>query len=500
MRIPAGPWLPDRPNLENGGLPAVRNVLPDVGFYRPLPSFQAINESTLAADPRGLFVFRRSATEWILVYGGGTKLYNITSRTAAPTDISRGGGVYLMDPGDRWRGLQFGTSVLLTNYRDRVQVLDATNPTTFDDLGGTDPGTDGEILPPRAKYIANVRGRVVLGYTYDPIDEEQASRVWWHGFTNGLPDLETWVSSLETGADFQDVVDLGPITGLTGGEFGTILCESGIARMTAGGPFTFQIENVSNEIGCTLPESVIRYGRFTYFYSRQGWQVFDGSGTTPIGKDRMDRWFTSDFDVDQAAKMWAAPVGDIDGTIAWIYCGAGNAGVPNRMLLFNTVSGLWAPADIDLEILAPTVTFGGDLDDETDERWDDLDTFDGDLDDPALWSRVLRLGGVRSGALKALVGAPVSAVFQSPEFEMAPGWRTMLKLVTTLRQQGTVGIEIGRRQRPGGTIEWTGSYTEAEDGVVRCREFGRYHTVRATLTDWQDFQGWFVEAVRAGRR
>lgn len=496
MRIPAGAWMPDRPSLTNGGLPVVRNCIADNGFYRPLNSFQKINANTLAADPRGMFVFRRGSSGWLLVYGGGTKLYEIASRTVAPTDISRDAGTYTMNPGDRWRGLQFGNSALLTNWSEPIQVIDTTNPTAFADLGSTDTDL---MLPPRAKYIANVRGRVMVGYTYDSVDAEQSARVWWHGFTNGLPDLEAWTPGQAT-ADFQDVAGIGPITGLTGGEFGTILGEDGIARVTLGGSFTFQIETVSDNIGCVLPESVQRYGNATFFFSREGWQVFNGAGTTPIGNGRIDRWFANDFDVDHSTKMWAAPVSDINGTLAWIYCGAGHNDVPNRMLTFNTKSGLWSQADIDLEMLAPTVTFGGDLDDEADDRWDDLDTFDGDLDDPALWSRLVRLGGVRSGSLEAMTGSPLAAVFQSPEFEMAPGWRSMLKLVTTLRGSGTVGTEIGRREQPGESPTWTGSYAEQDDGVVRCREFARYHTLRSTLTDWSDFQGWDIEGVKAGRR
>lgn len=495
MRIPAGAWLPDRPSLTNGGLPVVRNCIADNGFYRPMNSFQQINENTLAADPRGMFAFRRDASTWLLLYGGGTKIYEIASRTTAPVDRSRDAGTYTMNPGDRWRGLQFGNSALITNWSEPIQIIDTINPTAFADLGSTDV-----MLPPRARYIANVRGRVMVGYTYDPVDEEQPSRVWWHGFTNGLPDLEAWASSQETTADFQDITGLGPITGLTGGEFGTVLCENGISRVVPGGSFTFQFDTVSDNVGCTIPASVIRYGAATFFFSREGWQVFNGAGTTPIGNGRIDRWFANDFDVDHADKMWAAPVGGIDGTIAWIYCGAGNAGVPNRMLTFNTKSGLWSWADVDLEMMAPTVTFGGDLDDEDDERWDDLDAFAGDLDDPALWSRLVRIGGVRDGSLQALTGTPVSAVFQSPEFEMAPGYQSALNKIVTLRTSGAVGTEIGKREHPSTTPVWTGSYGEEDDGVVRCREPAKFHTVRATLTDWSDFQGWDVDGVRMGGR
>jgi hypothetical protein len=493
MIIPAGPWLPDLPDFGNPGLPVVRNCLPDAGFYRPFRGFAEIAEITLAANPRGLFVFRRGSQAWVLVYGGGSRLYEIASRTLAPSDISRGGGTYLMNPGDRWRGLQFGNAAILTNYADVIQTLDTNSTGSFANLGGN---------PPRAKYIANVRGRVMLAYTNDPVDGELPTRIWWHGFTNGLPDLTAWAPSLETTADFQQIVDLGPITGLTGGEFGTVLCEEGIARVTSGGPFTFQVENVSSSIGCTLPESVIRYGRFTYFYGREGWQAFDGMAPTPIGKGKIDRWFARDMDFEQSAKMWAAPVGDIDGTLGWLYCGAGHNGRPNRMLCLNALTREWSVVDIDLDLIAPTVTFGGDLDDVTDVRWADLDAFTGDMDDPALWARNLRLGGLLDNKLRAQVGTALDAVFQSPEIEMVRGGRMMLNRVATLRGQGTATVEVARRERPGGPVQWTAPYAEQGDGVMRCRERGRYHAVRSTLAAWDNFQGWDVDgaAVAAGGR
>lgn len=500
MRIAAAPWQPDAPAYESTGLPFVRNAIADRGFYRPVRGLSQLTSTGMPADPRGMFCFRRAGIDWLNMIAAGADIYRIQDATTAPINVSRGGGPYLMQPLDRWRGLQFGHTAILTNFRDRVQAYDTRSLGQFYDLGYDISDSDPLWPPPRAKYIANVRGRVVLAYTADDVDGEMPNRIWWHGFTGGLPDLDAWEPSLATGADFNQIVDIGNITGMTGGEFGTVLCEDGIARMTTGGPAIYQIENVSGEIGCNLPESVIRYGAVTYFWSRQGWMAFNGGEVRPIGAGKIDRWFANDMDFDAAHRMWPAPVDEGNGSIGWLYCGAGHAGMPNRMLIYASTIGEWTVADISAEIVGPFMTFGGDLDDVADMRWLDMDAFDGDLDDPALWSRHLRTVAVRDGFLMAQIGGPLPGIFQSREFEMTPGRRSTLRLVTVNREQGASSTEIGWRDQMSKGASWTSGFPEQGDGRVRCREKGRYHSLRTTLTDWRTFSGWDVEGVGAGLR
>ena len=59
---------------------------------------------------------------------------------------------------------------------------------------------------PKAKYLAQVRDFTVVGNTIDPIDGAQAYRIWWHGFTNGLPNPRNW---LDGQSDFATINDIG---------------------------------------------------------------------------------------------------------------------------------------------------------------------------------------------------------------------------------------------------------------------------------------------------
>jgi len=107
-----------------------------------------------------------------------------------------------------------------------------------------------------------------------------------------INDSTDWTAGAASQSDFQDIPDGGDIRGMTGGEFGLVLMEKSVVRMTyIGAPLFFQFDTLTRSLGCYEARSVVQYGAMTFFLSDDGFYVCDGQQVKPIGAERVDDWF-----------------------------------------------------------------------------------------------------------------------------------------------------------------------------------------------------------------
>jgi hypothetical protein len=107
-----------------------------------------------------------------------------------------------------------------------------------------------------------------------------------------LNDETSWTDSATTQSDFQEIPDGGTIVGITGGEFGLILMDRSIHRMSyVGSPLVFQFDNITRNLGCYEANSVIQYQGLTFFLSDDGFYSCDGQTVKSIGGEKVDRYF-----------------------------------------------------------------------------------------------------------------------------------------------------------------------------------------------------------------
>ena len=110
--IKFGEWLPDQPDLENKGVTVATNVIPAFEGYRSLSSLG--NVSNQATNILKNIFSAKDNSGNVKVFAGDTgKLYEFNAGTSNLDDISKGGGYSLTDS-ERWRFVQFGTSVILS--------------------------------------------------------------------------------------------------------------------------------------------------------------------------------------------------------------------------------------------------------------------------------------------------------------------------------------------------------------------------------------------------
>jgi hypothetical protein len=202
-------WLPDQPGVV-GALTNARNVFPKAVGYGPFPEEE---DYSLAAseDLNNIAAGIDSGGSTRIFAGSNTKLFLLDSADLSLDDVS--GTTYTSS--DRWRFVQFGDYMIATNGQDRVQYADMSSTTiSFADI---------DASAPTARFLTVVRDFVVVGNTNTAPNE-----VVWSGINNP----NTWGNTSITQSDNQVVPDGGEVRGITGGEFGLILLERSVIRMS----------------------------------------------------------------------------------------------------------------------------------------------------------------------------------------------------------------------------------------------------------------------------
>lgn len=331
-----GDFKPDVSDYEAASSRNILNAFPQGDGYGPVRS-QSEMGSALAAACRGAFFAIKSDGSIKIFAGTSTKLYTLNNTTYAWSDVSKGASTYsALSSNHVWQFRQFNNYVIAVQQNAAPQVFDLTSSSAFDDLGGS---------PPNAAYIEIVGRFVVLSglasYPY---------RIQW----SGLNATTTWTSGVNS-SDYQDFSDGGIVRGVAGGENGIVFQDQVIRRMTyvPGSPLIFQFDRVSQDKGLAAPYSIIRAGERVFFYSTQGFGVIDpGSLPTPIGRERVDRWFgsnanTSDYGLFQGA---ADPRSS---RVYWSFRStSGATGLFDRLLGYDYVLDKWFLISATGEVIA----------------------------------------------------------------------------------------------------------------------------------------------------
>lgn len=278
-----GSFTPDTIDYETATPKQILNVVPRADGYGPFPSVSAYT-SALPAACRGGFYALKSDGTVITFAGTSTKLYQLNNTDFSWTDVSKAAGTYsALSAAAQWQFAQTGNLVWATQANAPLQVFDLSSSTAF---------ADGAGSPPQAAYISVVgRFLVLSGLLANPY------RIQWSGL-NSFNASASWTSGTNS-SDYQDFPDGGIVRGVAGGEYGVIFQDQAIRRMSyvPGAPYIFQIDRISQDKGLYAPYSIIRAGERVFFYSTQGFQKMEPGGVPePIGREKVDRTFSLDFD------------------------------------------------------------------------------------------------------------------------------------------------------------------------------------------------------------
>jgi len=483
MRVLFGNLQTDQPDLLNGELEEAENCIPYAQSYGPFYDATPYSGS-LSATCVGA-VSTRDTTGNVFTFAGTPKqLYREASGTIS--NVSRTATYTTADDG-YWEFTTFGNTHLAVNGIDALQVYTLGTSSQFLDASAS-------ASAPVAKHIATVRDFAVLGNL-----GTGANRTQWSRINNPLrygPDARYQ-------SDFQDLAGAEQnIQRITGGDFGTILTDNSVWRMTyVGSPLVFRFDEVAPGIGCAAPGSVARFQNLTFFLSHSGFYVFDGASATPIGQEQIDDTFIADFNASFRHRV-SAIIDTINKLYLISYPSVNSpSGTPDKMLAYGWQSRRWTKVSEEMFFLFNHITGGSDLDSIT----ANVDTLAYSLDSP-IWQGGLRgVGCVNtSNRIARFEGDEKAARFTTGEGQLIADSRAFIRNIRPL-VQGTVGnisATVGQRDLLTNAVVW-GSASNMNTTIGDCpvRSNARYHRFRIDVTGgFQRVMGIDIDFTREGRR
>lgn len=473
--IPIGEFRPDLPAFENGGATVALNVVPTTTSYRPLGRLEAYSAG-LTGRCQGAFATRDSNGVVHNFAGDANGLYVLNGQSWSDATRSSGGPYATPEEG-AWRFAQFGKLVIAMNGVDAPQKWLLGTSSRFEALGGS---------PPVARVAAVVRDFLVMGRV-----SGYANRVQW----SAIDDAEDWSASATTQADSQDLPDGGWVQGLVGGEYGTVLQERSIKRMTyVGAPVIFQFDEIARNRGSVAEGSIAHFDSTIFFLDTDGfYALVDGRQVMPIGDQKVDKTFWRRVNQSHLHRITSA-IDPISKLYVLSYPGQDSAnGMPNRLLIYNWTSGRWSEGEVEAEIVYRSLSGASHNLDSLDSVSASLDALGFSLDSRIWAGGVALLSAFDTNHRLALfTGATLPATVETSEVQLFPGRRALVSSVRPVVEGGSPNVRVGTRNRTVDPVAWSAQSDMNPQGECPVRSAGRYHRARLSLgagETWEHLQG-----------
>lgn len=501
LTLPMGEYLPDLPDYNNPGSDTVLNVVPKTPTsYGPVQA-PVVYSDALDDRCQGAAAFIDTDGNVSMFAGDAHKLYQLSSGGTTWTDVS---GVSYSTPSDgQWKFEYYNGFVTATNYIDPIQVFQLGVSLTFSDLAAA---------APTAKYMAFVKGFLAVAFTNDPSSNVQPQRVWWPG----VNDPTNWptpggTSAAQVQSSYNDIFgSQGSITGIVGNlgnADAAVFFQHAVWRMIySGPPQVFDFFPAEGVRGCPAPNSIVQYSNLCYYLGEDGFYVFDGMSSKPIGANKVDNTFYNDLDQAYFDRIIGA-VDPINKQILWAYPGDGNSGGnPNKILIYNWQLDKWSLITlITGEVFARLMTIGYTLDELYTVLGYLIDDVPASLDSPLWTGGKVQLGMFDTNhKLNFFTGQNLAATVDTSESQLFNGKKARIKNARPIVDGPvTPSVTIGYRDLQTQDVNYTSAIPMNALGTSPVRTSGRYIRGRITLpanSDFNNITGLELEATEAGIR
>jgi len=473
-----GEWMPDQPSI-SGALVDAKNVVSQAIGYGPFPT--AATFSAAASENLTTLVAGKTPVNATKLFAAGsTKIFDV-SGVGALTNVSKTGGYTPNASNDRFRFTQFGNVIIGTNNSDPIQSFTLGTSTAFADLAAG---------APRCKFLTVVRDFVVTAFTTESSTVYPA-RVRW----SGINDETTWGSSQVTQADFQDIPDGGQIVGIRGGEFGIVLMEKGISRMSyIGTPFIFQFDNISRGKGCIAAGSIAQVQGVTFFLSDDGFYMCDGQNVTAIGSEKVDRWFFSNADESGFDSMSAA-IDPVRKLVIWNFK---TTFAQRQLIIYNFNTKKWTYGNAGTDFISDASTSATTLE-GLDSISNSIDALTVSLDSILYMGGKYFLGGTSGAYVVTYNGANATANIVTGDVNA--GGRSVVTLARPLVDGGSATVSVASRTLLSEQPSFGTAVAADSENRVSLRSNGNYHQFQVIPTgQWKTAVGLDVELQGQGVR
>ena len=454
-RITFGEWMPDQSGI-SGSLTDAKNVVSQVIGYGPFPTPVSFS-SAAAENLTSLYAAKAPDSNTYFFAAGLSKIYTV-SGSGTLTQVNTG---LTTGANDRVRFTQFGKSVIICNNAEKLKSWVLGTSTTFAEVAAT---------APIAKFITVVRDFVVCANTLETT--QQQYRVRW----SAINDETDWVENVNTQSDYQDIPDGGQIMGIRGGEFGLVLLERSIHRMTyVGTPFIFQFDNISRNKGCMVSGSVAQYQGITFFLSDDGFYMCDGQQVVPIGAEKVDRFFLSDASESDYPTMSAA-IDPVRKLVIWNYK---SVDATRKLMIYNFQTKKWTYGDANTDYLGEASSGASTLE-ELDSISGSIDALTTSLDSLLYIGGKYFLGGTYGTRVYSFTGANLTGSIATGDIDV--GANSVVTLARPIVDNGSGSLSVASRTLLNQSVTYGTSTAADSENRVSLRSAGRYHRLKLVPT------------------
>ena len=474
MKLIAGDFLPDLPDFGTPGLNKATNLYPSTYGYRPVGEFLPYT-GALPGICRGASAFVAPSGRVVFIAGTADKLYR--QDDLAWVEIGSG---YSLSDDDRWRFVQFGTLAIASNFTDPPVKIDLEADTVAP-LGGS---------PPNMQAMAVVNNFVVGTQTNGSV-----SQVAW----SAENDAEYWTYASRK-SDYNDFPDGGEVTGIVGGEIGLILQRTAVLRMAyVGGNVLFRFDKISSNIGCASVHSVAQHGELAFWYSDNGFMMWDGASIRPIGFERVNKSFSTGQGMLNFNTMSTAIDGEKN-TVVW------STGL--QMWIYNWVLDKWSTIRHRAEIITTRLTDAPSLDEQDDVVGAPDDNLDADglitLDAVRFRAGDPQFFVFTDNELGTFAGDNKEAVMAGRMQELTEGMDAHIISARPMTDATDgITVRLDAAQRLGDTPRRRDFTNLRASGEMPVRQRGRFVKSWVTIAegqDWTYLQGLDIDLRASGRR
>jgi hypothetical protein len=479
--LPCGQWLPDQPSYKNPGCSIANNVVPvTASTFAPMPAFGVAATTALDSKPLAAFSARDGEGNAALYAGTASKLYSGLAVTAPNfADKTRLSGDYTAAS---WGFAAFNGNVYAVNGVDPMQTVQIATTSRFADVGGG---------APTGKILAVVQpGFLVVGNINDPTVGIQPQGLRWSALgdassATGWPAIGS-TDAIAVQSDWQNITgDHGNLTGIAPDLptcAAAVFFENAIYQMNyTGDQFIFTFTPVAKAMGTGAPASIVQRNQTVYYLGSDGFYAFDGTVSYSISANRVSRFFFERCDPNYLPQV-SGFVDPATGLIFWAYATSGsNNGVPNRMLVYNTVTDRWSNI-MDFRGYCPFLgrSLGISLD-QIDGLGYTIDDIPFSLDDRHLAGGLNVLAGFSPDfKLGYFAGAPMDWAVETVEAQLARPRRARLGYVRPIVEGGIPQVAAAARDDLRRLPTFGNSISPNSAGVCPVRVEGRYHRLKLT--------------------
>jgi|2_EtaG_2_1085320.scaffolds.fasta_scaffold17957_2 hypothetical protein len=464
--IKFGEWLPDMPEIDNPGCVNVSNVIPfGPGGYKPFKDFSA--HSTTATTARVLGAVSASGTSGAVrsFCGDTSKLYYLDG-----TVWTSGGSGFTLGNDENWNFLKApnADTMLACAGSEDVQAIGMVGDNTF-------AAYFTSTLKPKPKYMAQV-GSFLMLLNVDEGGTVYPDRVRWSSITDPA-DMDA------SSANQSDAEDLGGEYGhgqaIIGGETATIFLERAIFRASfVGSPAVFRLDAIETSRGLLAPGAIARLGRLIFYLAADGFFLWDGLESHPIGDRKVNQTFfdavgttyysaiSTAIDPQKQLFMVAYPTTSATG------------GIPDRLLMYHWPSGWWGEATVTTELIHTGLSPGLTLE-ELDAISTSLDGLPFSLDSPAWQGSVFQVTAFNSSHQSGtFTGATLAATIDTGIRQLTPGKQTKLTGALPIIDGGTPTIAVAGAVRMNNTFTFGSAVSQTTKGKCPIKDKNRFQKLR----------------------